>query len=55
MYFYNDDDRLCSLPAIWTSVGPKDVFVELSAGRSPFRLEDLLNLTTLLEGIARNA
>ena len=52
MYFYNDDSRLCSLPATWTNVGPKDVFVELSAGRSPFRMEDLLNLAALLEGIA---
>ncbi|NOR23983.1 MAG: hypothetical protein GQ542_06235, partial [Desulforhopalus sp.] len=52
VYFYSDDDHLCSMPAIWTNVGPKDVFVELSAGRSPFRVEDLLNLTALLVGIA---
>ena len=52
MYFYSDDDRLCSMPATWTNIGPKDAFVELSAGRSAFRMEDLLNLVTLLEGIA---
>ena len=52
MYFYGDNDRLCSMPATWTNVGLKDAFVELSAGRSPFRVEDLLDLVTLLEGIA---
>jgi hypothetical protein len=52
VYFYSDDDRLCSMPATWTNIGAKDVFVELSAGRSVFRVEDLLNLVTLLEGIA---
>ncbi len=51
VYFYDFNDQLCSLPAVWTNIGPTDVFVELSAGRSPFRVEDLLNLVTLLEGV----
>ena len=49
VYFYNDEERLSSLPAKWTSVGPKDAFVELSRGRSPFRVEDLLDLAKFLK------
>jgi len=54
VYFYDDEGRLSSLPAKWTSVGPKDVFVELSKGRSSFRLEDLLELAKLLRGAGVN-
>ncbi len=54
MYFYNDQGRLSSLPAKWTSVGPKDAFVELSRGRSPFRMEDLLELVELLREMDSN-
>ena len=54
VYFYDDEGRLSSLPAKWTSVGPKDVFAELSKGRSSFRLEDLLELANLLRGAADN-
>ena len=40
--------RVRSLPANWTDVAGADPFVVLSAGRSHFRVEDLLQLARLL-------
>ena len=54
VYFYNDEGRLSSLPAKWTSVGSGDAFVELSKGRSPFRVEDLLDLAEFLKEAKKN-
>jgi len=46
---YRDDGgRVCSLPAGWTSVAPSDPYVTLSAGRSLFRLDDLLTLVRVV-------
>jgi hypothetical protein len=44
VYFHDDTGRLVSLPAQWTSVFPADPYVTISAGRSPFRVPDLLEL-----------
>ncbi len=51
VYFYDEESRLCSLPACWTSAGPVDPFVEMAAGRSPFRVCDLLQLVRLIDEI----
>jgi len=40
--------RVRSLPATWTDVSGPDPFLVLSAGRSHFRPEDLLQLALLL-------
>ena len=48
VYFEDEDGRLNRLPALWTSAAAPDPFVELSAGRSCFRVEDLLRLTELV-------
>ncbi|MFC1817036.1 DUF5372 family protein, partial [Thermodesulfobacteriota bacterium] len=48
VYFYDEQNRLRSMPASWTSVGVIDPFVQVSAGRSPFRVEDLLELSRLI-------
>ena len=46
---YRDDKgRLRFLPTDWTSLAPPDPFVQASAGRSHFRIEDLLQLTALI-------
>jgi hypothetical protein len=37
--------------ASWTSIGAIDPFVEVSAGRSPFRVSDLLELSRMLDQI----
>ncbi len=45
--------RVRSLPAGWTDVEPPDPFVTLSAGRSPFRVEDLVTRSALVEELSR--
>ena len=50
--FYDDRGVLVSLPAAWTSVVPPDVFVAVSAGRSSFRVTDLVELSRLVQVIA---
>ena len=39
------------MPFHWTDIGLKDPFVAVSAGRSLFRVEDLLGLVRLIEEI----
>jgi hypothetical protein len=51
VFFFVDATRMTSMPAGWTDVDPPDPFVVLSAGRSMFRVEDLLALATLLDGL----
>jgi hypothetical protein len=51
VYFYDEQNRLCSIPAAWTSVGTVDPFVHVSAGRSPFRFADLLELNRMIHDI----
>ncbi len=41
-------ERVSSLPASWTDVEGPDPFVVLAAGRSCFRVKDLLVLASLL-------
>jgi hypothetical protein len=49
VFFLADDGTQKSLPRAWTDAGEPDVFVALAAGRSPFRVEDLLALGALLD------
>jgi hypothetical protein len=51
VYFHDEQGRLVSLPAAWTSVFSPDPFVVLSAGRSAFRVQDLLELARLLNSL----
>ena len=51
VYFHDDAGRLASLPAQWTSVFPADPYVAISGGRSPFRVQDLLELAQLIARI----
>jgi len=51
VFFYNAKGRKSSVPLQWTDIGAKDPFVVVSAGRSPFRVEDLLGLVRLMEEI----
>jgi hypothetical protein len=48
LLFYDDQRALASIPLAWTSLARPDPFVVLSAGRSPFRLEDLIELARLV-------
>ena len=50
--FYRDrHGHRASLPACWTSLAPADPYVAVAAGRSRFRLQDLLELVALLEEV----
>jgi len=47
--FYRDrQGHLASVPARWTSVEAEDPFVVMAAGRSRFRVVDLIDLAALL-------
>ena len=48
VYFYDEAGELATLPAEWTDVVTPDPFVVVSAGRSPFHVADLLELSELV-------
>jgi hypothetical protein len=49
VYFQREGSHLASVPASWTDVVPEDPLVELAAGRSLYRVEDLIELVELIE------
>jgi hypothetical protein len=50
--FYRDrHGHRASLPARWTSLAPEDPFITAGAGRSRFRVQDLIDLAALLRGL----
>ena len=53
VFFVDVDGVQRSLPTGWTDVGPVDVFVVLAAGRSAFRVEDLVRLVGVID-VLRN-
>ena len=52
VFFLDADGRQYSLPVGWTDAAGPDVFVEMAAGRCPFRVADLLGLALLADGQA---
>ena len=52
VFFYDQEGRLRSFPATWTNVIAPEPFVEVSAGRSMFRIGDLLALAALLQELS---
>ena len=52
-FFFDDDGVQRSLPRAWTDACDVDPFVALAGGRSAFRVEDLLVLVDLLDGLRR--
>jgi hypothetical protein len=42
---------VCSLQAGWTDAWPADLFVTVAAGRTAFRVADLVALSELLTGL----
>lgn len=53
VYYHDRKGQLTSIPTGWTDVIAADPFIVLSAGRSAFRVEDLLELVRLLEGLRK--
>ena len=45
VYYHDETGTLCSLPLAWTSLAPEDPFISLAAGRSAFRVVDLVELS----------
>jgi hypothetical protein len=43
--YFDSKGKLCSIPASWTSLAAQDLFARASAGRSWFRVDDLLRLS----------
>lgn len=44
VFFYDHEGRLRAVPLGWTNLGSPDPFVVIAAGRSFFRVADLLEL-----------
>jgi hypothetical protein len=49
VFFLDEDGTRRSLPSRWTSIAVPDLFVVVAAGRSPFRVADLLDVAALLD------
>jgi hypothetical protein len=49
--FFDAQGRLRSMLTSWTSLADPDLFSQGSAGRSWFRIDDLLKLAALVEGL----
>jgi len=48
VYFFDASGHMQRIPTSWTNV-VEDPFVVIAAGRSPLRLEELLELADLLD------
>ncbi len=53
--YYDDGQRLQSLPLAWTSLAPADPFVVVAAERALFRTDTLLRLVALLRDLDETA
>jgi hypothetical protein len=51
--FFDTQGRLRSMLTSWTSLAGEDAFTQVSAGRSWFRIDDLLRLVALLDGCGK--
>jgi hypothetical protein len=52
VYYHDQEGHLCSIPASWTTLAALDPFVAVAAGRSLFRVADLLALARLCAQLA---
>ena len=50
VFCHGEDGRIRSFPTAWTDFADEDAFVTVSAGRSAFRVADLLELVEFLDG-----
>jgi hypothetical protein len=53
VFYLDETEQVRSLPARWSSAVEEDAFVTVSAGRSDFRVADLLALAELVRGCGR--
>ena len=52
MFFLDGDGVQRSIPRAWTEAADVDPFVVVAAGRSRLRVEDLLALAGVIDGLA---
>jgi hypothetical protein len=48
---HDEQDEVITVPIGWTDAAEPDPFVVVSAGRSNFRVQDLVRLVHLIEGL----
>ena len=48
LYYHDERGRLFTIPVEWTDQAEPDLFTVVSAGRSRFRVDDLLRLADLI-------
>ena len=53
VFYLGEGEELRSIPARWTSAVADDPFVVISAGRSMYRVADLLELAKQIRGVQR--
>ncbi len=53
VFFLDEEGQMRSLPTGWTDAMGEDPFVVVAAGRSAFRVEDLLALAALVDSHGR--
>ena len=51
VYYTADDGALRTIRQAWTSFAAEDPFVKVAAGRSAFRISDLLALAAFLDSL----
>ena len=51
VYSHGLDSVLTSIPSGWTDLVAQDPFVDMAAGRSHFRVVDLVELARFIEGL----
>jgi hypothetical protein len=49
VYYYVQNDDLASVPLSWTNLESVDPFKIISAGRAHFRIEDLIEMSKLIQ------
>jgi Family of unknown function (DUF5372) len=52
VFLLDEEGFQLSMPVGWTDVAQADVFVAMSAGRSAFRVRDLVELAELVERLS---
>jgi hypothetical protein len=52
VFLLDEEGTQHSMPVGWTDAAEPDVFVVMAAGRSPFRVSDLVELAALVEQLS---
>jgi hypothetical protein len=49
VWFYKQDETVGTIPLAWTNLRPPDPYLDMEEVHSPFRVEDLLQLSDLIK------